>query len=1048
MAQTSPAPPRPRTRPPRRATIAARSRPPTRPAAPPRRALFTPYRRWISAAGGATPLRVPLVPEFSECTNPDTTHVAAARCRLLQQPEPRVGAADDLDDRKGKWLRATGCSPRKPGHARGRSRRRHRRVGDRRPRRELGLGLHGPVAPALDDAHHGPGERPERGRCSNVTGLRLLAAGRLRGNDSTDVGSTCNVNSTFDTLVPGFAREGKRAVIPTFSLVLTDAGPDGSVIPSVGACPPTCGSGDEQRFPSPGRLRPVTFLHGYDRAAGCSFRLALLTSVSLLALACLASSAHAGDRVYWANDNSPNRISFANLDGSGGGNLSTTGATGGQPRGVAIDVAAGKVYWTNPDGDRISFANLDGSGGGGDLNTTGATVNRPNAAAVYPAAGRIYWANEVGDRISFANLNNTGGGGNLITTGATVNVPIGPAVDPESGRIYWGNANPENKISFANLDGSGGADLNTAGATVNNPHGVALDPVAGRIYWANVWGRRISYANLDGSGGGDLNTGGATVSTPVGVAIDPSARKIYWANEAGNKISFANLDGSGGGDLSTPGATLNGSRSPVLLQAPSGSGAPTIAGGSTAGSVLTCSQGSLVAGPARLLPLPRAPELRLFLDAQWRRHPRRRREHATRPPRPATIAAGHGLQPGRQRLADERRPCRIGLRGALAFGARTLVTLRLAAGGFQPAARLKVVVTNGNGFAVSGKLSARTTRRVSVSRKRLPDDQGEGLQGRRESRQARQAEAVEVAAPAAQAQGQALAASHREGQGPGGQHPHREEERLAEAEEARLVPRWRRRTPRQSSPPVADRYLFRVRERGLARREKSIRGGKTCGACCSRRPCCWVAALRRSLRQRSQPEPRARGAVQPRGRDLRRRSAGRGQDSRRRQRLQGPRLRRRARRHERVRGAAERPLRGPRHGSGAGPERPDREGPGRDATRASRSRTTRTAARSSPARRSSPGSARPARPTRSATSRRPTSTSYKSTSGAFGAYDPANPPSDVATTTTDQGEDGPVHRPRRDRLPGPRPVQDRCPLRPDQGRGRRGRRRSSGTTSS
>ena len=77
----------------------------------------------------------------------------------------------------------------------------------------------------------------------------------------------------------------------------------------------------------------------------------------------------------------------------------------------------GKVYWTNPVGDRISFANLDGSGGGGNLNTTGATVNQPNAAAVYPAAGRIYWTNEFGDRISFANLNNTGGGGNLSHDG-------------------------------------------------------------------------------------------------------------------------------------------------------------------------------------------------------------------------------------------------------------------------------------------------------------------------------------------------------------------------------------------------------------------------------------------------------------------------------------------------------------------------------------------------------------------------------------------------------------------------------------------------------
>jgi DNA-binding beta-propeller fold protein YncE len=457
----------------------------------------------------------------------------------------------------------------------------------------------------------------------------------------------------------------------------------------------------------------------------------------LLVLVCLASSARASDRVYWANDSSPNRISFANLDGSGGGNLSTAGATAGQPRGVALDVAAGRVYWTNPVNNRISFANLDGSGGGGDLNTLGATVNRPNAAAVYPAAGRIYWANEVGDRISFANLDNSGGG-DLTTTGATVDVPIGPMVDPGSGRIYWGNANPINVLSFANLDGSGGGNLNTAGATVDNPHGVALDPAAGRIYWANVGlNERISYTNLDGSGGGDLNTTGATVNVPVGVAIDPSARRIYWANRAGNRISFANLDGSGGGDLNTPGATLSGSRSPVLLKAPSGAGAPAITGGPSTGSVLTCSQGSWA--PDQLGSwLYRTPQR---LSYSWTRN------GATIPGADtnthtattagdyrctvtATNPAGSTTQTSPPHAIAQPSPPSAGSPSAgsasrtrtstakPAFGPKTLITLIVAARRIRGSGPIKVVIRNENGFRVSGKLSAKTNKRVSASRGR------------------------------------------------------------------------------------------------------------------------------------------------------------------------------------------------------------------------------------------------------------------------------------------------------------------------------------------
>ena len=52
---------------------------------------------------------------------------------------------------------------------------------------------------------------------------------------------------------------------------------------------------------------------------------------------------------------------------------------------------------------------------------------------------------------------------------------------------------------------------------------------------------------------------------------------------------------------------------------------------------------------------------------------------------------------------------------------------------------------------------------------------------------------------------------------------------------------------------------------------------------------------------------------------------------------------------------------------------------------------------------------------------------YKSTDPTkpgLQSYDPENPPSDVATTTTDQRRDGAVHRAPRARLPGPRPLHD------------------------
>jgi hypothetical protein len=161
--------------------------------------------------------------------------------------------------------------------------------------------------------------------------------------------------------------------------------------------------------------------------------------VAVLAVVCMAPAALGAGQVYWGNVSGSNPISYANLDGSGGGNLTTTGAIPEAPWGVTIDGAAGKIYWVNNDNDMgqtdgVSFANLDGSGGG-NLAVTGATPNEAFGVAIDPTAGRIYWVNEgsITVAVSFANLNGSGGG-NLTTTGATPSIPGWPSLlEPPSG---------------------------------------------------------------------------------------------------------------------------------------------------------------------------------------------------------------------------------------------------------------------------------------------------------------------------------------------------------------------------------------------------------------------------------------------------------------------------------------------------------------------------------------------------------------------------------------------------------------------------------------
>ncbi len=138
-------------------------------------------------------------------------------------------------------------------------------------------------------------------------------------------------------------------------------------------------------------------------------------------------------KVYWSDFGAVNKIAFAKLDGSGGSDLNTTGATVNDPEGVAIDAANGKVYWANAAANKISFANLDNTGGGGDLTIpAGATLNGPAGVAIDAAAGKIYWANSGpgttdANSIAWAKLDGSVSG-NLKTTGASANSATFPVL--------------------------------------------------------------------------------------------------------------------------------------------------------------------------------------------------------------------------------------------------------------------------------------------------------------------------------------------------------------------------------------------------------------------------------------------------------------------------------------------------------------------------------------------------------------------------------------------------------------------------------------------
>ena len=253
------------------------------------------------------------------------------------------------------------------------------------------------------------------------------------------------------------------------------------------------------------------------------------------------------------------------------------------PRGVAVDVAGGKVYWTEEG--KIRRANLDGSNrqdvarglgtpdaiflqttpveilireaqrppmywvndGVGTLQSlTGTSVDRlvPNvqnatSVAVDMAGNKVYWAEQTGNnsgRIRRANLNGT----NVQLVRDLTSAPRRIALDTVNGKVYLTSS--RGKVQRMNLNGSSFQPDHIV--NLDAPQGIAIDTAGAKVYWTEQTGNnsgRIRRANLNGS---NVQLVKELTSAPQGLALNPSNGTLYLTNSWG-KVQRMNLDGSG-----------------------------------------------------------------------------------------------------------------------------------------------------------------------------------------------------------------------------------------------------------------------------------------------------------------------------------------------------------------------------------------------------------------------------------------------------------------------------------------------------------------------
>jgi DNA-binding beta-propeller fold protein YncE len=249
-----------------------------------------------------------------------------------------------------------------------------------------------------------------------------------------------------------------------------------------------------------------------------------------------------GQKIYYANRGG-STLRRVNLDGQT--NLIDILTTPGRIGAIALDVAGGKVYWTDFGSSfsaEIRRANLDGTSQ--EVLVSGLGNNAPSTIALDLLGGKMYWAQDVGvglDNIRRANLDGTGVEDVVAGLDTVINTLV---LDVSGNKMYWTGWNdvPDNRIRRANLDGSGVETL--VDASVIYPVGLALDAGSGQMYWTDRDSMKIQRATMDGTNVTDLLSG--VFVSPDGIAIDMEQQKIYWADSdfGLGKIQRADFDGA------------------------------------------------------------------------------------------------------------------------------------------------------------------------------------------------------------------------------------------------------------------------------------------------------------------------------------------------------------------------------------------------------------------------------------------------------------------------------------------------------------------------